>query len=218
MNVHAVVAGAPDANVIIPGVPDASQDPVMLRRFSVEQYHRMIEAGILGPDDRVELLDGYVVEMNPILAPHAYSVERTRKALERLVPGGWIVRPQQPISLSSSEPAPDVAVVRGRDEDFAARHPRPEEIPLLVEVADTTLRRDRELKLPLYAAAAIYEYWILNLQERQLEVYRQPQSPSGGRAAHYHSREIVAASGSVALDLDGQLLGEIAVIDLLPPE
>ena len=218
MNVQAVLAGAPDANVVTPGMPDASQDPVTLRRFSVEQYHRMIEAGILGPDDRVELLDGYVVEMNPILAPHAYSVERTRKAFERLVPDGWIVRPQQPISLSSSEPEPDVAVVRGRDEDFAARHPRAEEIPLLVEVADTSLRRDQELKLPLYAAAAIYEYWILNLQDRQLERHRDPQSTSGGRAAHYRSPEIVAASGSVSLVLDGQLLGEIAVTDLLPPE
>jgi Uma2 family endonuclease len=177
----------------------------------------MIETGILSPDDRVELLDGMIVDMNPILAPHTFSVERTRKNLERIVAKGWIVRPQQPISLVGSEPEPDVVVARGADEDYVTRHPRPGEIALVVEVADTTLRRAREVKAAIYAAANLPEYWIVNLVDRQVEVYRHPQPSRDTSPAAYASCRALGQSENVPLELDGAWIGEIDVVQLLPP-
>jgi Uma2 family endonuclease len=177
----------------------------------------MAAEGILSDEERVELLDGIIVDMNPILAPHAYSVERTRKLLERISPAGWIVRPQQPISMTGSEPQPDVAVVRDSDADFARRHPRAEEIGLLVEVADTTLRRDRGPKAIVYAVAGVPEYWILNLVDRQLEVFRNPQSPGDSSPLRYAPPTVFSAGEKAPMQLAGQLVGEISVADLLPP-
>jgi Uma2 family endonuclease len=166
----------------------------------------------------VELLEGIIVDMIPILAPHSYSVERTRKHLDRMAPAGWIVRPQHPVNLAASEPQPDVAVVRGDDADFAQRHPQAAEIGLLVEVSDATLRRDRGAKCELYAAAGVPEYWIVNLVDRQVEVYNDPHSARGSTAARYRSRHIVRPGGAVPFRLDGKILGEIAVADVLPPD
>lgn len=189
----------------------------LLHRFTVEQYHKMIAAGILSADDHVELLEGVVFAMNPILAPHTYSLERTRKALERLAPLGWIVRPQQPVTLAASEPEPDVAVARGTDEDYVERHPLADEIALVIEVGDTTLRRDREFKQAIYASAGLPEYWIINLPERQVEVYTAPAAATETVAAHYRTQMIYPPEARVPCRLGGVLLGEIAVHEILPP-
>jgi Uma2 family endonuclease len=192
-------------------------EPAPVHRFTVKQYYRMAKQGILTPDDRVELLEGIIVDMNAILAPHAYTVERTRKILERMAPSGWIVRAQQPVSLDGSEPQPDVAVDRGSDADFAFRHPRPGEIGLLVEVSDTTLRRDRGSKRAIYAAAGVPEYWIVNLVGRQVEIYLDPQSPGDAAPPSYAAPTILGAGDRVPFRLSGQLLGEIPIADILPP-
>jgi Uma2 family endonuclease len=161
-------------------------------------------------------LDGLIVDMNPIYAPHASSVEKTRKQLEQLIPRGWVVRVQQPVTLRRSEPQPDVTVARGSDEDFEERHPGPKEIALLVEVADTTLRTDRTTKARIYAAAGVPEYWIVNLVDRQVEVYRDPQPRKKRKAAGYAAQIVTPAEGVLPVTLEGELWGEIAVAHLLP--
>jgi Uma2 family endonuclease len=199
---HATIAAA--AVVASP----AAEETVRVHRFSVEQYYRMAAEGILSPDDRVELLDGVIVDMNPVYAPHVGSVEATRDKLTALLPKGWIVREEKPVSLGGSDPQPDLAVVRGARRDFWRRHPTGSEIGLLVEVADTTVRRDREFKAAIYAAAGVPEYWIVNLVDRQLEVYTKPVPPESDAPARYLSQQVIAADGNVVLRLAGHVVGE----------
>ncbi len=180
------------------------------RRFSVDEYHRMIETGILNDEDRVELLDGYVVLKMPRNPPHDTSVLKTNKRLIRIVPTGWEVRCQSAITLSDSEPEPDFAVVRGDENTFATRHPGPAEVGLLIEVADTSLDRDRHDKGPVYARANISLYWIVNLIDRQVEVYSTPS------ASGYANRKDFRVGDVVPLVLDGVNCGTIAVAELLP--
>lgn len=150
--------------------------PLAHRRFTVDEYHRMAEAGILGEDDRVELLDGEIVQVSPIGARHAAAVTRLQRLLERLASDRAIVRVQQPVRLDSySEPEPDVAVVEPRDDFYAGAHPAPAEILLIVEVADTSLRYDRRRKLPRYARAGIPEVWLVDLSTDRVARYREPR-------------------------------------------
>ena len=144
--------------------------PPMPRRFSVEEYHRMIEAEILSENDRVQLVDGWIIEMPPIGPEHCTSTSLVGTALDDALPDGWIVRRQDPITLATGEPEPDVVVARGTVRDYARRHPTSVDIALLVEVSDATLNFDRVEKLSTYAAAGIVEYWIVNLVDRQIEV------------------------------------------------
>ncbi len=144
-------------------------------RFTVDDYYKMVENGVLTEDSRVELIDGEIVDMPPIGSGHASSVDRTGDRLRSILGEGPLVRTQQPLRLRPrSEPQPDLAVVRRRDDYYASAHPTPADVLLLVEVAESSLAYDRETKGPLYAHAGIAEYWILNLVDRQLEVFRQP--------------------------------------------
>jgi hypothetical protein len=144
------------------------------RLFTTEEYHRMVPAGILSADDRVELLDGEVVPMSPIGSRHAACVERTATVLRRLGRRAH-VRTQNPIVLGRhSEPQPDVAVVKSRADFYWRRHPIPSEVFLVAEVLDSSHLYDRELKLPLYAAAGIREVWLVDLTNDRIEVYRHP--------------------------------------------
>ena len=151
--------------------------PLAHRRFTVDEYHRMAEVGILRQDDRVELLDGEIVQMSPIGSRHAAVVTRLQRLLERLASDRAIVRVQQPIRLDSySEPEPDVAVVELRDDFYAAAHPTPAEILLIIEVADTSARYDRSRKLPSYARAAIPEVWLVDLGLDRVETHQEPRA------------------------------------------
>src|SRR3954447_3325827 len=125
------------------------------RRFTVDEYHRMIESGILNDEDKVELLEGYVVEKMPRNPPHDVAIQRLNKRLTRLDLAGWEVRIQSAITLPDSEPEPDVTLARGDDHTFANRHPLPAELGALIEVADSTLARDRQDKSRIYARANI---------------------------------------------------------------
>jgi len=143
-------------------------------RFSVEQYHRMIDAGIFAPDDRLELIHGELIKMSPINRRHAACCARISYLLERLGRRA-MKRIQDPITLTDSEPQPDIAIVRWRDDFYLVGHPTPPDIYWVIEVADTTITYDRGVKVPLYLSAGIPEVWLVNLDEDCLEVYRQKE-------------------------------------------
>jgi Uma2 family endonuclease len=143
--------------------------------FTVEDYHKMGELGILRPDARVELLNGEILEMSPINSPHAGCVNRLNALLHRLFGAEAVVSIQNPLRLDDfSEPEPDVMLLRPAEDFYAERHPQPADVLLLIEVAESSLDTDRELKGPQYARAGIAHYWIVNLPERCIEVYSQP--------------------------------------------
>lgn len=149
--------------------------PLPKRRFTVAEYYRMAEAGILGADERVELIEGEIIELAAIGSRHAACVGRLDRLLMRGVGDQALVRVQNPVRLSDlSEPEPDLAVVRPRPDDYAAAHPGPGDVLLLTEVADTTVGFDRGEKAPLYAVSGIPEYWLVDLTADAVEVYRDP--------------------------------------------
>src|SRR5690349_5855689 len=120
-----------------------ANDPLWLRRFSVEEYHRMIETGILTTNDRVELLEGWIVNKMPQNPPHRGSVSRLNRWLGRVLPDNWSLSCQGPITLSDSEPEPDITIARGEEGTYDARHPEPADIGILMEVGDSSILADR---------------------------------------------------------------------------
>jgi Uma2 family endonuclease len=145
------------------------------RRFSVEEYHRMAEAGILKPNDRVELLDGDIISMAPMSSRHAATVRKITKFFQRALAEKATVSVQLPIRLDDhSEPEPDVALLRADPGDYAEAHPVPSDVRLLIEVAQSSLGFDRDVKIPQYARAGIGETWLVNLELQQVEVFREP--------------------------------------------
>jgi Uma2 family endonuclease len=158
-----------------------------VRRFTVEEYHRMGQVGLLGEDERVELIDGWILTMRPIGSRHAACVSLLNRVL-RPVEATAIVRVEDPIILNdATEPQPDIAVVKFKANLYADAHPGPEDMLLLIEVAETSLEEDREVKLPRYAASAIPEVWIVNLVANIIEVYREPLILANGTPG-YRSR------------------------------
>jgi Uma2 family endonuclease len=146
-------------------------------RFTAEEYHRMAEVGLLREDARVELIGGEILDMSPIGWRHAECVNRLNKTLVRLVGDYYAVNVQNPISLGESdEPQPDLALVK--EDPNRRRLPGPEDVVLVVEVSDTTLAYDKNVKLPLYAGVGIPESWIVDLQDRKVEVHTNP-GPDG---------------------------------------
>ncbi len=155
------------------------------RRFTVEEFYRMADAGIFTEDDRVELIEGDIVTMMPIGARHAACVNRLNHMLARMIGDDVIVSVQNPLRLDEkNEVLPDIVVLRFRPDFYANAHPTPEDVLLVVEVAETSLAYDRETKVPLYARHDIPECWLVNLQDNVVEVYRQP-SPHGYKEVHY---------------------------------
>lgn len=146
------------------------------RLWTVEEYHRMAEAGILQPDERVELIAGQVItKMSPQGSPHASAITRTNRAIGNRLGESVLLRLQLPIQLNdNSEPEPDVAVVRVDPLDYADHHPTASDVYLIVEVADTSLKIDCEVKAKDYARSAIADYWVLDVNNRQLHVFREP--------------------------------------------
>jgi Uma2 family endonuclease len=153
-------------------------------RISVADYYRMAECGVLRPDERVELLDGQVVPMTPIGPRHQGCVDFLSGRLHRFA-GDVIVRVQGPVHLGDyGEPEADLALLAPRADNYRAAHPRPDDTLLVIEVADTSLERDRDVKLPLYAAAAIPEVWIVALNAGRVEVYREPGADGYASVRH----------------------------------
>ena len=191
---------------------EAPEAPIW--RLTVEQYHRMIDAGIFDEDERVELLEGCLVEKMTKHPPHVLATRRTSLALERLLQPGWFVNRQEPVTTQDSEPEPDLSVVRGDADDYAKRHPGPADVALVVEIAEATVRTDRNLKKRVYARAGIPIYWIVNIPERCLEVYTQPSGPAA--RPDYGHRQVCRGAENVAVVLGEQQIGVVTPDELLP--
>lgn len=183
-------------------------------RISVERYHEMINVGTLTENDRLELLEGFLIEKMTVNPPHTFVTEMIRDLLADIIPGSFFVNSQQPITMSDSEPEPDVIVVHGTRRDFLKRHPRPENVALVVEVSDSTLNQDQNWKKRIYARAGIPAYWIVNLPDRQIELYTQPSGPTSSPTYHqlttYHEEDVVPVF------LDEKQIATLSVRELLP--
>jgi Uma2 family endonuclease len=158
----------------------------LLRQFSLDEYHQLIELGFFHEDERIELLNGLLVEMSPINPKHAECVDQ---ATEQLLYGLYKrarVRVQSPITLEivSSEPQPDITIAAFHPAGYGKQHPQAEDVLLVIEVADSSLEDDRDQKLETYALAGIPEYWIFNLVDVQTEIYREPYVSASGRAEY----------------------------------
>jgi Uma2 family endonuclease len=184
------------------------------RRFSRAEYDRLIKLGVFDDDEHIELIGGELMVAEPKGAPHYAATRKTARALEAAFGPGWEVRPEGPIGLDDdSEPEPDIAVVRGTLEDYSHEHPS--RAVLMVEVADSSLASDRHRKGSLYARSGLGDYWVLNLIDRVLEVYREPiadaAAPFGWRYARVEVFDASARITPLALPGDS-----IAVASLLP--
>ena len=185
-----------------------------LRRMTLLEYHRLIEIGFYSTEDRIELLDGYVVQKMPQNDPHAVCISLIPDELLKAIPSEWTVRSQLPITLAGdSEPEPDAVICSGPKRRYGTGHPVAKDLAIVIEVAHTTLRRDRILKLRIYARNRIAVYWIINLIDVRVEVYTRP---IGGKNPTYRQREDYGLTDRVPVVIAGETVGEIAVKDLLP--
>ena len=185
--------------------------PSQLYRLSVEQYETLVASGAFGRDDRLHLVDGLLVAKMTPNNPRCTADDLCAEALARVLPAGWYVRASKPIRLPDqmSKPEPDRCVVRGVIRDYRERSPGAPDIALVIEIADSSLAEDRKLAR-LYGGGGIPAYWIINLVDRQVEVYTEPYS-SG-----YHSRRDFGPGQSVPVIVDQAEVGQIAVENVLP--
>lgn len=182
-------------------------------RISVAGYNKLVELGELTSQDRVELLNGYMVQKMPQNPPHSNASTNLEDILGRLLPAGWIRRTEKPLTLQESVPEPDIAIARGDRGAFSQRHPIASEIGLIVEVSDTGLPIDRADKGAIYAHSNLPIYWIVNVIDRQIEVYTDPQ-PNEPEPA-YATRTDYKPGDSVPFILDGQAIARIPVNDII---
>ena len=152
-------------------------DTIRTHRWTVADYHKIGEVGLLAEDARVELINGEIVEMTPIGSSHAGKVKRLAHLFSVLLGDKAIISVQDPLVLNDdSEPEPDITLLRWRDDYYESAHPTPQDVLLLIEVSDTSVRYDREVKIPLYARHNIPDVWLLDLQQQGLEIYQKPES------------------------------------------
>ena len=183
-------------------------------RISVDQFEAMERHDIFAPDDKLELIHGLITRKAPIEPPHAFATSELAILLLRLCGDGWAVRCQAPLRLfEDSAPQPDVAVAIGSRRDYATVHPVPSQTALVVEVAETSLALDLGVKLALYAAAKIPEYWVVDLAARRLHIHTLPR---GGKKPGYRHTMVLEADAEVPLTLRGEALGSIRVTEFLP--
>ncbi len=173
--------------------------------LTVEAYHRMGEAGILDVSQRTELIDARIISMVPIGSEHADWVDRLSRFFIKNLPDTMTVRPQNPVYLSeTNEPEPDIALLRPRPQPNREAHPRPEDVLLLIEVADSSLDYDRDVKIPLYARHGIAESWLIDVNANRLEIFREPQD--GEYRLHLKPRR----DESVALFAQAEIVVDLA--------
>jgi len=183
------------------------------RRLSVAEYHKLIEVGILSEHDRVELLEGHMVNKMPQNPPHSNSGTNAEETLRDRLPEGWRLRAKKPITLTDSEPEPDIVLARGDWSTYRTRHPGPSDIGLVVEVSASSLVIDRSDMARIYARANLPAYWIINVVDRQVEVYTDPR-PADPIPA-YATRTDYLPGDSIPLVLDGQPVAQLPVDELL---
>jgi len=164
-----------------------------IHRFTVKEYYRMAETGVLRPDARVELLDGRILDMSPIGPFHGGVAKFLNRLFSAAARGRWVTAVQDPVRLDdNTEPQPDLALLKPAPDFYRRRHPKPEDVFLLIEVSDTTLDLDREEKLPAYGRAGIPEVWIVNLNDETIEVHREPHFTG------YGSKTVLQAGGQAS--------------------
>src|SRR5262249_49989493 len=186
----------------------ASLPPLPIHRLTVQQYHRMIETGVLTENDRVELLEGLLVSKMPHSPSHDGTISILLRELAKRLPSQWIVRVQSAVTLTGSEPDPALAVVAGPEERYLSAPPTASKITLVVEVSDASLERDQNVKSRLYAQARIPIYWVVNLVECKIEIRSDPK---GGKSPSYRRREDFGIEFGVPLVIGDQELGRFAV-------
>jgi Uma2 family endonuclease len=169
--------------------------PIITRkRFTTHEYEQIIAAGVIGEDDRVELLEGEIVEMSPIGPSHSSCVVRLTRLLYKLDMPDVLIRVQDPVHIGEySKPQPDISIVQQRDDLYSQGHPEPEDILLLIEVAESSLTYDRQLKLPIYARAGIPEVWLVALLPQTVERFRAPAEGGYGEVTLFRRGETVSA-------------------------
>lgn len=186
-------------------MPTSALDTPQRHRLSVEDYHRMTEAGILGEDARVELIEGAIIDMTPIGSRHAGTVSQLNAILEQGIGEAAIVWTQNPIHLDPhTEPQPDLALLRPRSDFYKSAHPRHDDILLVIEVADRSLAYDRDIKLPLYARAGIPEAWLVDIDAGSLTCFSEPGADGYRQATVIEVLNAVRIAALPGLELDLQ--------------
>lgn len=193
---------------IEPGPP-----PFPVHRFTVAEYEELMRLGFLDEDSNVELLEGWIVPKMPKHPPHDGTIDLIVFLIQQLLSKGWFPRGQNVVITDDSAPEPDIAVVRGQPGDYRKKHPRGADVGLIVEVADSTVRRDRR-KAGIYARAGVPHYWIVNLDDGQIEVFSEPRGKGAKRA--YQATEVLSGGAKLAVVLDGKAVGTLRVKDILP--
>ncbi len=186
-------------------------DRLRMHRISVEQYHQMIEKGVLREGAPVELLEGLLVTKMARTPSHDGTISRLNRFFSRVLTDAWDVRVQCALTTDDSEPEPDLLIAVASDEDYTSRHPYPEDTALVIEVALTTLEEDRDWKGRIYARAKIPYYWIVNLKDRQIEEYTNPR---GGRSPRFQQLRILKPGQSISVVLLGKETVKLQVKDL----
>jgi Uma2 family endonuclease len=195
------------ATLVSPAPPRA-EDPIW--RLSVEQYHAMIDAGILSSDSPVELVEGLLLEKMSHNPPHRFATVQLRNAILRILPAGWEMMTQVPITLADSEPEPDIFVARGSNLDYPDRHPGPGDVAMVVEISDSTIAQDRGIKQRVYARAGIPIYLIVDVNSRRVEIRTDPEGDA------YRALAVLSSSDAIPFSLDGAQIGAIQVASLFP--
>ena len=169
------------------------------KRFTLDEYHRLAELGFFGEDDRVELIKGEIIQMAAKGRPHSTFNRRLIRELTKLLGDRATLQSQDPIAIpDDSEPEPDIAILRNREDDYLTAHPTPSDILLLIEISDSTLNFDQIVKLHLYAEVGIFDYWLFNLVENCLEVYSEPYQDLQGKFG-YRRKVIYLPNESINL-------------------
>jgi Uma2 family endonuclease len=188
--------------------------PLASRPMEVTEYEQLVKDGVLTKDDKIELLEGWIIAQERQTPAHAYTRTLLWHQLEKVLPPGWFHFVRSPIITDDSEPEPDESIVRGELDDFVSRHPGPADLGLVIEVADASLEKDQRVKQRIYARAGIPFYWLINLVDKALHVYSHP---SGATAEpSYRQLQILDRTENVLLILDGQIVATIPVVSLLP--
>ncbi|MCW6050415.1 Uma2 family endonuclease [Microcoleus sp. A2-C5] len=188
----------------------STEAPFTLRKWTVKEYQKLGEMGFFHPEERVELISGNIIRMSAKGTAHTSATRRTATLLRALLENLAAVYTQDPIALDdNSEPEPDIAVVRIDPLDYATHHPTPSEVYLIIEVADSSLAYDREIKAKIYARSGIADYWVLNVNDRQLHIFREPAEDG------YQSEVIIGEIASIS-PLQFPAFN-IAIQEMLPP-
>jgi Uma2 family endonuclease len=197
-----------------PEVPAVALAGRAVSRFTVDQYHQMIDAGVFDGVPKCELIHGLILEKPVPGPPHSKSTHRLNRRLTPLFPEpDWVVAIQDSITLSDSEPEPDFYAATGPESKYDSRHPGPKDLVLVVEVSHSSLGFDRGTKLALYAGSKVVQYWIINVDERRVEVYTEPR---GGKNPAYKKQTDYGPGDAVPVVVAGKELGRIPVKELLP--